>query len=79
MNGGPSGTIEQVETDDAVGVDVRVPRYRMFGVLDKGDLGGLADRELAIGTDHRGGEYSICTSIGYCGLKLNLSLYVSPS
>ena len=37
----PPRAVEQVEADDAVGVDVRVPGDRVRGVADKGDFGGL--------------------------------------
>ena len=41
MNGTPALPVEQVEADDAVGVDVRVPGYRVRVVADEGDFWGL--------------------------------------
>jgi hypothetical protein len=41
MYGRPAGAVEQVEADDAVGVDVRVPGYRVRVVADEGDFWGL--------------------------------------
>jgi hypothetical protein len=38
---GPSGAVEQVEADDAVGVDVRVPGYGMCFCFLEDDFGGL--------------------------------------
>lgn len=41
MNRRPTGTVEQVEADDAVGVDVRVPGYGVRGCTDEDYFGGL--------------------------------------
>lgn len=39
--GAPAGSVEKVEADDAVGVDVRVPGYWVRIVLDEDYFGGL--------------------------------------
>ena len=41
VNRRPTGTVEQIETDDAVGVDVRVPGYGVRGCADEDYFGGL--------------------------------------
>ena len=41
VNRRPTGTVEQVEADDAVGVDVRVPGYGVRGCADEDYFGGL--------------------------------------
>ena len=41
VNGGPSRAIEEVEANDAVGVDVRVPGYGVRGCTDEDYFGGL--------------------------------------
>jgi hypothetical protein len=41
MNRGPSRAVEQVETDDAVGVDVWVPGNGVGLCFDEDDFGGL--------------------------------------
>ena len=41
VNRRPTGTVEQVEADDAVGVDVRVPGYGVRGCTDEDYFGGL--------------------------------------
>lgn len=44
--GTPAGTIEKVEADDAVGVDVRVPGYWVRIVLDENYFGCLKYGQL---------------------------------
>ena len=41
MDGAPGGAIEEVEADDAVGIDVRVPWDWVCVILDKNDFGRL--------------------------------------
>lgn len=41
VNGRPTAAVQQVEADDAVGVDVRVVGDRVHGVADEGDFGRL--------------------------------------
>jgi hypothetical protein len=41
VNRRPTGTVEQIEADDAVGVDVRVPGYGVRGCTDEDYFGGL--------------------------------------
>lgn len=41
LDGAPALLAEEVEADDAVGVDVRVHRDGPVGGLDEGHLGGL--------------------------------------
>ena len=41
VDGRPAGTVEQVETNDAVGVDVRVPGYGVGVVFLEDYFGGL--------------------------------------
>jgi len=40
---GPAGAVEQVEADDAVGVDVWVPGYGVSFVAEEDDFGSLAE------------------------------------
>lgn len=46
--GAPTGAVEKVEADDAVGVDVRVPWYWMRVVFDKDYFGGLLEGQLQV-------------------------------
>ena len=46
MDGGPAGAVEQVEADDAVGVDVRVPGYGVGFVAEEDYFGGLREGGL---------------------------------
>lgn len=55
---GPAGAVEQVEADDAVGVDVRVPGYRVGFVAEEDYFGGLRGRGLAIDLRRRWGGWS---------------------
>lgn len=48
MYGRPARAVEQVKADDAVGVDVRVPRDRVVGVADEGDFWGLAGGRVSL-------------------------------
>lgn len=48
LDGAPPLLAEEVEADDAVGVDVRVHRDGSVGGLDKGYLGGLCAEWLAL-------------------------------
>jgi hypothetical protein len=41
VNRRPTGTVEQIEADDAVGVDVRVPGYGVRGCADEDYFGDL--------------------------------------
>jgi hypothetical protein len=41
VDGRPAGAVEQVEADDAVGVDVWVPGYGVCVVAEEDDFGGL--------------------------------------
>ena len=43
VDGGPAGAVEQVEADDAVGVDVWVPGYRVGFVAEEDYFGGLRE------------------------------------
>lgn len=47
MYGAPPLAVEEVEADDAIGVDVRVPWDGVVIVLDEHDLGRLKPHELA--------------------------------
>jgi hypothetical protein len=44
--GAPAGSVEKVEADDAVGVNVRVPRYWVCVVLDEDYFGSLVHGQL---------------------------------
>lgn len=46
MDGGPARAVEQVEADDAIGVDVRVPGYGVGFVAEEDYFGGLGGGEL---------------------------------
>lgn len=78
-------SVEEIETDDAIGVYVWVHGYGVGVVFEEDNFRGLYRRSMiSVGSRNvkvrrlGGGERRKCTSIGYCGLKLNFSLYVSP-
>ena len=48
--GAPAGSVEKVEADDAVGVDMWVPRYGMCVVLDEDYFGSLVYSQLRVVT-----------------------------
>lgn len=48
LDGTPALTAEQIETDDAVGIDMRVYWDRTVGGTDKGDFWGFCDRQDAV-------------------------------
>jgi hypothetical protein len=61
VDGRPAGAVEQVEADDAVGVDVGVPGYGVRVVFLEdyfGSLGRVSGEELGEGRGR--------TSMGYC-------------
>jgi len=77
MNWRPARTVEQVQANDAVGVNVRVPRDGMSFVAKEHYFGSLFGTS-AISSDIRLWRLGMLTSMGYWGLKLNFNLYVSP-
>lgn len=79
VDGGPAGAVEQVEADDAVGVDVWVPGYGVGFVAEEDYFGGLWGGGLARSGLGEVADIGTRTSIGYCGVKLNFNRYVSPA
>jgi hypothetical protein len=53
VDGRPTRAVEQVEADDAVGIDVRVPGDGVVGVANEGDFWGLRDVGLVWFVDRR--------------------------
>lgn len=69
----PARAVEQIEADDAVRVNVRVPGDGVGVVTKEYYFGGLIGMSVIL-SDSRPWLLDMRTSIGYWGLKLNFSL-----